>query len=93
MLVCPIIFNTFLVNLLYGKKETEKKKTRKLRTHFEMGQGCSECVRIDASVDDRRVFIAMEKEMTLLCVILSTHVHTDTVSVSSGQLPDVDCTL
>lgn len=26
MLVCPIIFNTFLVNLLYGKKETEKKK-------------------------------------------------------------------
>lgn len=92
MLVCPFIFDTFLVNLLYGKKETEK-KTRKLRTHFEMCQGCSKCVRIDASVDDRRVFIAMEKKMTLLCVILSTHVHTDTVSVSSGQLPDVDCTL
>lgn len=83
-----LIFYAFHVILLFVKKGKSKQQTE---DRFRYASSVFKKIALAHSLDDRRVFIAMEKKMTLLCVILSTHVHSDAVfgffwSISSSRL-------
>lgn len=75
-LVSYLIFDAFHVVLLYVEKGKGKQRTE---NRFRYASSVFKKIALAHSLDDRRVFIAMEKKMTLLCVILSTHVHSDAV--------------
>lgn len=87
-LVSYLNFGACDVILLYVEKGKGKQQTE---NRFRYASSVFKKIALAHSIDDRRVFIAMEKKMTLLCVILSTHVHSDAVfgffwSISSCRL-------